>query len=82
MDINTGTLGYAPLGFSKQEQRTKLGLYFKCGSSSYLSNYYSAPMPQRELRTANISSCLLHWSSSYCPQSLPSSSPVSSKHHL
>jgi len=60
IDIDTGTLGYALLGFFKQERCTKLGLYFKCGSSSYFSNYCSVPMPQRELQTANTSSRLPH----------------------
>ena len=60
MDINTKTLGYTPLGSSKQEQRTKLGLYFKYRSSSYLFNYYSVPLPQHKLQTANTSSRLPH----------------------
>src|SRR5271170_5692714 len=51
MDIDTGTLGYALLGSSERERRTKLGLCFKCGSSSYLSNRCSVPMPKYDLRT-------------------------------
>ena len=49
IDINIGTLGYAPLGSSKQERRIKLGLYFKYGSSSYFFNYSSVPMPKYNL---------------------------------
>jgi hypothetical protein len=82
MDINTRTLRYALLGSSKREQRIKLGLYFKYRSNSYLSNYYPAPMPKYNLQTANTNDRLLYRSSSYRPQSLSSSSPISSKYYL
>jgi hypothetical protein len=81
MDIDTGTLGYAPLGSSERERRIKLGLCFKCGSSSHLSNHCSVPMPKHDLRTADTNGRSPHRSSGYRPRSSPGSSPASSKHH-
>ena len=79
MDIDTGTLGYAPLGSSERERRIKLGLCFKCGSDSHLSNHCSAPF-RKDLRTANTNNRSPHRSSSYRPRSSPGSSRTSSKH--
>jgi len=81
MDIDSGTLEYAPLGSPERERRIKLGLCFKCGSKAHISRYCSVPMPQRDLRTANTSSRSPHRSSGYRPRSSSDSSPASSKHH-
>ena len=81
MDIDSGTLEYAPLGSPERERRFKLGLCFKCGSKAHISRYCSVPMPKHDLRTTNTSSRSPHRSSGYCPRSSPGSSPASSKHH-
>jgi hypothetical protein len=80
MDIDTGTLGYAPIGTSERERRIKLNLCFKCGSSSHFSN--NCPVPfRKDLRTANANSRSPHRSSGHRPRSSSGSSPASSKHH-
>jgi hypothetical protein len=81
MDIDSGTLEYAPLGSPERERRIKLGLCFKCGSKAHISRYCSVPMPKHDLRTTNTSSRSPHQSSGYRPRSSSGSSPASSKHH-
>jgi hypothetical protein len=96
MDIDAGTLSYAPKGSAERERRIKHGLCFKCGSDAHISSYCSVPLPKMNIRTTStggvplsqlykrttsISNRSLPLSPAHRPRSSSDSGSASSKYH-